>query len=132
MLSLKRCCDTLFYGRCVKKKSCFYKLSHLSVLVLLPCIKSMHALVATLFFMLCVMFLQYCFESLIYSQDSLPLQPYSYDSFKYLNGNRDSVSLCYDSAPLHDSETFFQRYRRESELAVILRNDNLQLIQLLD
>ena len=91
----------------------------------------MHALVAALFSMLGAMFLQYCFESPVYAQDSLPPQPYSYDPFKYLDGNRDPVPLCYDSAPPHDPETFFRGCRRESELAAILRGDDLQLIQLL-
>ena len=59
----------------------------------------MHALVPISCFILGVMVLQYCFESLTSPQDSLCPPPYSNDAFEHLDGNRDPVPLCDDSSP---------------------------------
>ena len=109
----------------------FLKSSYLSAPVLPPCIKSMHALVAISCFMLGAMVLQYCFESLNYPQDSSCPPPYSYGLFEHLDGNSDPVSLCDDAAPPYVSETPFRGCGRGSEVAAIMRGDELQLIQLL-
>lgn len=69
------------------------------------------------------MVLQYCFESLTYSQDSLPL--YSYNLSKHSDSNRDS------SISSYDPETPFRGCGRESEVIAILCGDDLRLIQLL-
>ena len=70
------------------------------------------------------MILQSYSGSLAYSQNSLSLPPYS--SVEHLDGNRDPVPPYADAV-----ETFFEGCGRESEAAVILRGDDLQLIQLL-
>ena len=82
------------------------------------------------FFMLDAMVLQYCFHSHTYLQDSPP-PPYSSKPFGHLSGNGGLVTFCDGSVPPYDPETPFRECGRESEVAAILRGDDLPLIQLL-
>lgn len=73
------------------------------------------------------MVLQYYFESLTYSQDSL--SSYSYDLSEYSNSNRDSITPCDNSISPYNPETPFRECKRESEVIAILRGDDLRFIQ---
>ena len=122
----------LYFTADVEQKSRFFKSSHSFASALSSCIKSMHAFMIISFLMLNTMILQYCFNSLIYLQVSLSLLSYSSESFEHLNDNKDLVSLCDNSASSYDSETSFRKCERKSEMIAILRDNDLQFIQLLE